>query len=154
MLAARPSALLVFALSSALLACSSATEPTPQPEVASSPALPEPQPTEEGAPAASPPSALTPSPSCGEPGSRVVLSLGWTSDKRVPECMRPDDFEVRFGSVKAPITMVGPTNDGFCVLDVLVPAKAKSGVVSVKIGRDVFQSPSEFVTACSNTRAR
>jgi hypothetical protein len=148
-------AVLSFVLACA--ACSSAETPAPAPETTTSPTsptAPAEQPAAEEA-SSRPTAPLTASPSCGETGERVVLRLDWTSDKRVPECMRPDDFEVRFGSKKASITNLGPTSDGFCALDVVVPAHAESGAaVKVTMGLDVFESPSAFAVPCQANGTR
>lgn len=91
---------------------------------------------------------LTAAPACAGPGSRVVLRLGWTSDRRIPSCLRLDDFRVRFGGEKAIITRAGLTSEGFCALDVVVPERASSGPVRVLTEEDTYETDVAFPVPC------
>jgi hypothetical protein len=91
---------------------------------------------------------LTAAPACAAPGSRVVLRLGWTSDRRIPSCLRLEDFRVRFGGEKAVITRAGLTSEGFCALDVVVPKSASSGPVRVLTEEDTYETDAEFPVPC------
>ena len=55
-----------------------------------------------------------------------MLRLDWTADQRVPDCLRAEDFQVRFGAKLARITKLSKMNEGWCALDVLVPKGATS----------------------------
>lgn len=110
---------------------------------------------ENGTPAAQdqapadPPSTLRLAPACGTPGYRVVLTLGLTRDHRVPSCFQVDDARVEFAPNKpAKVTLMGPTSDGFCSLDVEIPKGAESGKVKVSIGKDAFESDVAFGIPC------
>ncbi len=91
---------------------------------------------------------LAMAPACGAAGDRVMLRLGWSADKRVPDCLLAEQFEVRFGSTPARITKLGKMNEGWCALDVLVPKGAESAVVTVAIGHDVYEGPTAFAMPC------
>lgn len=141
----------VLALLAVLAAgCSNASEPPPEgrPTQDTSPTTPAPA---EGAaddePA--PPAPLVAAPGCGKPGARVLLRLGVTRDGRAPACFRVEDFAVRFGAKPARVWQIGPTDEGYCALDVLVPEEAESGTVVVQAGRDAFESPSPFRVPCN-----
>jgi hypothetical protein len=127
----------------------SETAPT-SPSAGQQPAAPSPSP-DQGQEATKPaaPSTLSASPTCGTKGNRIVLKLGLTRDHRVPDCYRAEDAEVEFTpSVRARVTLMGPTSDGYCALDVEVPEKAESGTVTVDIGKDEFESDVVFGIPC------
>lgn len=99
-------------------------------------------------------SSLAFSPACGKKGVRVVLRLGLTHEGHAPSCVRPTDFEVRFANAPpARITQIGPTSDGYCALDVLVPEEAASGPVMVNAPSDVFESTADFHVPCDEADA-
>jgi hypothetical protein len=126
--------------------CSGGPEGASEIESDTSPALPA-EDTAEAPEVA--PAPLTASPACGAPGTRVVLRLGLTSDGRVPECMRIDDFAVLFSrSQPTPVAVAGPTSDGYCALDVNVPKGAESGPITVAVGGAIFESTSAFEVHC------
>ena len=91
---------------------------------------------------------LAMAPACGAEGDRVMLRLDWTADKRVPDCLLAEQFEVRFGSKLARITKLGKMNEGWCALDVLVPKGAESAVVTVAVDHDVYEGPTAFAMPC------
>lgn len=96
-----------------------------------------------------PAAPLTLAPACGTPGYRVVLKLGLTSDHRVPSCFDVDAARVTFAPNKpAQVTLMGPSSDGFCALDVEIPKGAETGKVQVAIGRDAFESDVAFGIPC------
>jgi hypothetical protein len=132
--------------------CSSEPGGPREPETVVSPTTPaEPSAPAAGSDTGEAPAAhatLAMSPSCGAPGTRVVLRLDWTSDKRVPDCVRAEEFDVRFGSKVARITELGKMNEGWCALDVLVPKGASSTTVTVSVGHDVFDSTTTFASPC------
>ncbi len=135
------------------LGCSSDPKEPVIPETATSPTTPA-DPAPPADPSAKPDetplahSTLSTSPSCGAVGERVMLRLDWTADMRVPDCLLAEDYEVRFGSKPARITKLGKMNEGWCSLDVLVPKGAQSATVTVKVGHDVFESPTAFASPC------
>ena len=162
MLPARSSFAASLLIASAVLACGSlslgcsgesgtphppetvVSSTTPTPAEPSTPADPE-------SPAGDAPlarSTLSMSPACGAEGSRVMLRLDWTSDKRVPDCLLAEEFDVRFGSKAARITKLGKMNEGWCALDVLVPKGAASAAITVKVDHDVYESPTSFASPC------
>ena len=149
------SLVVVVACVSLSVGCSSEPGTSHEPETIVSPTTPAPadpsNPAGPGAPASEPSfahSTLAMSPTCGAEGSRVMLRLDWTSDKRVPDCLLAEEFDVRFGSKPARITKLGKMNEGWCALDVLVPKGAASGAVTVSIGHDVYDSPTSFASPC------
>ena len=94
-------------------------------------------------------SVVSASPSCAPIGSRVVLKLGMTFDRRSVDCYDVDAVQVVFAPDKqAKITVMGPMSDGFCAIDVEVPKGAESGKVRVDVGRDVFETDSTFPIPC------
>lgn len=96
-----------------------------------------------------PPAAMKLAPACGNPGLRVVLTLGLTNDHRVPSCFDAQQANVTFAPNKpGKITAMGPMADGFCALDVEIPKGAESGKVQVQIGKDVFESDVVFGVPC------
>jgi hypothetical protein len=110
----------------------------------------------EGTAAAAAPAAaaLAPSPGCGSPGEHVLLKLGVDASGRAPACFRPGDFDVRFApAIPADVTMIGPTDDGYCAVDVLVPKGAQTGAVKVTAGDGLFESPGAFHVPCDTLPA-
>ena len=152
---ARPSLLVAIASLMLSLGCSSDPGAPVVPETVASPTTP--TPADPNAPAGTTPApidapvshaTLAMSPACGAVGERVMLRLDWTADRRVPDCLRAEDFQVRFGPKPASITKLGKMNEGWCALDVLVPKGAASAVVTVTVGHDVYESPTAFATPC------
>jgi hypothetical protein len=133
-------ACLVACLGAGLVACSGAPDeaPPPAPVVETSP-------TESEEPASLGPAPLAASPACGAPGAHVILKVGNTPDGRKPNCLRIQDFTVRFGRAHpSKVLQAGDTYDGYCGLDVLVPEGADSGPVTVTAGKDLFESETAF----------
>lgn len=91
---------------------------------------------------------LTASPACAAPGARVVLRLGRTSDGRIPQCLRLEDFRVRFGQVKTVITRAGLNSEGYCALDVIVPENATTGTARVLTETDTYETTDVFPIPC------
>ncbi len=133
-----------FVLTATTAACSGSDEAAvpAEPTVAVEPTAPEAVPSGDAR------APLTAAPACAAPGSRVVLRLGWTSDRRIPSCLRLEDFRVRFGGEKALITRAGLTSEGFCALDVVVPERASSGPVRVLTEEDTYETDTAFVVPC------
>ena len=124
-----------------------ATEPSPP--VKDTASGPDPAPGAEEDPSAKVPAALDATPSCAPIGGRVVLKLGWTSDRRTVACHDARDTSVVFAPDKnAKITAIGPMSDGFCAIDVEVPEGAESGKVRAEVGDDVFESTIVFAVPC------
>jgi hypothetical protein len=94
-------------------------------------------------------SVVSASPSCAPVGSRVVLKLGTTYDKRSVDCYDVDAVGVVFAPEKAAkVTVMGPMSDGFCAIDVEVPKGAESGKIRVEIGADTFETDTVFPVPC------
>lgn len=124
-----------------------ATEPAPP--VKGTAAGPDPAPGAEEDQGAKIPAALDATPSCAPIGGRVVLKLGWTSDRRTVACHDAREANVVFAPDKnAKITAMGPMSDGFCAIDVEVPKGAESGKVRAEVGDDVFESTVVFAVPC------
>jgi hypothetical protein len=148
-----PAAVLAFVcLSLGALGCSSEAGTPPAPETVVSPTTPAPAdpegPDTSATDATLAHSTLAMSPACGAEGTRVMLRLDWTSDKRVPDCLLAEKFDVRFGSKAARITKLGKMNEGWCALDVLVPKGAASAEITVTVDHDVYESPTSFASPC------
>ncbi len=138
----------VAAVASLLVACSGAADTVRDPETTASPTTPPPDDTTTTPSVPSSHGAVTAAPGCGKSGEKVILRLGWTDDKRVPECVRPDDFEVTFGGKLATVLRTGTNNDGYCTVEAFIPKGAGSGGVKVKVARDVFETTSQFEVPC------
>jgi hypothetical protein len=93
--------------------------------------------------------ALVASPSCGAPGTRVVLRLETDADESVPACTQTSAFSVVFSASRpARVELAGLTDAGYCAIDVLVPDGATSGAVKVTIGGQVFRTREPFSVPC------
>lgn len=90
---------------------------------------------------------FTLSPTCGRAGDTIGMKLA--KDNVAPRCVATTDFAVEFpGAGVTQPSKAGLSSDGFCEIDVAIPAGSQSGTVVVKTGGDTFVSAAPLSVPC------